>query len=285
MALIYLLTRRIAAARASTAFVLMFAFALLPLASTTGCKSTYYTAMRKLGKEKRDILVSRVKDAKKDQQETKEQIQTTMESFQALTGFQGGSLEKSYKRLNSEYEKAADQANKLHNRIQSIDQVSGDLFKEWQGEINSMGNAKLKAQSTTMLRNARAAGSLHALHAPDRRSSDAGSRRLSRSGALSEAQPQRARDRIAQGNIRFDRQRRHRPGAVDRRLDAGGRQTHRVAFDRRQSLSLLYPHMRAAHAANACHGAVVASGIRVSCTSTMNTLAHSVTRFTLRVDQ
>jgi hypothetical protein len=155
MALIYLLTRRIAAARASTAFVLMFAFALLPLASTTGCKSTYYTAMRKLGKEKRDILVSRVKDAKKDQQETKEQIQTTMESFQALTGFQGGSLEKSYKRLNSEYEKAADQANKLHNRIQSIDQVSGDLFKEWQGEINSMGNAKLKAQSTTMLRNAR----------------------------------------------------------------------------------------------------------------------------------
>jgi hypothetical protein len=33
--------------------------------------------------------------------------------------------------------------------------VSNDLFKEWQGEINQMGNAKLKAQSTVLLRNAK----------------------------------------------------------------------------------------------------------------------------------
>ena len=52
--------------------------------------------MRTLGKEKRDILVQRIKDARKDQDQTKKQLQTTMESFQALTGFQGGSLEKSY---------------------------------------------------------------------------------------------------------------------------------------------------------------------------------------------
>jgi Protein of unknown function (DUF2959) len=62
-----------------------------------GCKSSYYKAMKTLGKEKRDILVSRVKDSKKDQQQAKEQIKTTMESFQELTGFEGGSLEKSYK--------------------------------------------------------------------------------------------------------------------------------------------------------------------------------------------
>ena len=120
-----------------------------------GCSSAYYKTMRTLGKEKRDILVSRIKDAKKDQDQTKEKLKTTMESFQALTGFQGGSLEKSYKRLNSDYESANDQANKLHDRIESIDKVSNDLFKEWQGEINEMGNAKLKAQSTTLLRNAK----------------------------------------------------------------------------------------------------------------------------------
>jgi Protein of unknown function (DUF2959) len=126
---------------------LVFAFA--------GCKSTYYKAMRTLGKEKRDILVSRIKDAKKDQQETKQQLQTTMESFQQLTGFKGGSLEKSYKRLNSDYDKAADQAKKLHDRVDSIDKVSQDLFKEWQGEINEMDNRKLKSQSSAMLRDAR----------------------------------------------------------------------------------------------------------------------------------
>src|SRR6202020_961282 len=111
--------------------------------------------MKALGQEQRDILVSRVKDSKKDQQQAKEQIKTTMESFQALTGFQGGALEKNYKKLNSEYEKAADSAQKLHNRIDSIDQVSNDLFKEWQKEIDGMENKKLKAQSAGMLKQSR----------------------------------------------------------------------------------------------------------------------------------
>ena len=121
-----------------------------------GCHSAYYKAMRTLGKEKRDILVSRIKDAKKDQDQTKQKLQTTMESFQALTGFKGGSLEKSYNRLNSDYEAASSQADKLHDKVQSIDQVSNDLFKEWQGEINAMDNGKLKSQDTVMLRNAKA---------------------------------------------------------------------------------------------------------------------------------
>ena len=121
-----------------------------------GCSSTYYQMMAKLGKEKRDILVQRVKDSKKDQEQTKEQLKTTMESFQELTGFQGGSLEKSYKKLNTEYERSAAQASKLHDRIKSIDQVSNDLFTEWQGEINGMQNAKLKSRSAALLQDAKA---------------------------------------------------------------------------------------------------------------------------------
>src|SRR5580765_36777 len=90
---------------------------VLSIFLVTGCSSVYYKTMQKLGKEKRDILVQRVKDTKKDQEETKEQLKTTMEKFQELTGFQGGDLEKSYKKLNDEYERAAGQANKLHERI------------------------------------------------------------------------------------------------------------------------------------------------------------------------
>jgi len=139
----------------SRRLVLRYVAAVAPLIVLVGCTSSYYKAMRTFGKEKRDILVSRVKDSKKDQQQAKEQIKTTMESFQELTGFQGGSLEKNYKKLNGEYEKAADSAQKLHNRINSIDQVSGDLFKEWQKEIDGMENKKLKAQSAVMLRQSR----------------------------------------------------------------------------------------------------------------------------------
>jgi Protein of unknown function (DUF2959) len=139
----------------SRRWLLRYVAAMVPLIVLVGCTSSYYKAMKTFGKEKRYILVSRVKDSKKDQQQAKEQIKTTMESFQALTGFQGGSLEKNYKTLNGEYEKAADSAQKLHNRIDSIDQVSGDLFKEWQKEIDGMENKKLKAQSAVMLRQSR----------------------------------------------------------------------------------------------------------------------------------
>lgn len=128
---------------------------LLPLILVAGCTRTYYKAMATFGKEKRDILVSRVKDSKKEQQQAKEQIKTTMEKFQELTGFQGGSLEKNYKELNGQYEKAADSAKKLHDRIDSIDQVSSDLFKEWQKEIDGMADKKLKQQSAEMLRQSR----------------------------------------------------------------------------------------------------------------------------------
>jgi len=143
--------RAVISCRRSTSAV---AFALL-LALAAGCSKTYYKAMKTLGKEKRDILVSRVKDSKKDQQQAKEQIKTTMESFQELTGFQGGAIEKNYKKLNGDYEKAADSAKKLHDRIDSIDQVSSDLFKEWQQEIDGMEDKKLKTQSAAMLRQSR----------------------------------------------------------------------------------------------------------------------------------
>lgn len=132
-----------------------FVLLCLIAVSFSACQSAYYKTMSTFGKEKRDILVQRVKDSKKDQEQAKEKLKTTMESFQELTGFQGGNLEKSYKKLNGEYEQAQDKANKLHDRIKSIDQVSSDLFSEWQKEIDQMSNAKLKSQSAALLRDAK----------------------------------------------------------------------------------------------------------------------------------
>lgn len=126
----------------------------IALLFSAGCSRLYYAGMEKLGKEKRDILVKRILDGKKDQQEAREQIQTTMEAFQALTGFSGGDLEKKYQKLNGEYESARDRAKDLSDRIRSIDQVAKDMFREWDGEIGTMRNAGLKSRSRTMLREA-----------------------------------------------------------------------------------------------------------------------------------
>jgi hypothetical protein len=129
-----------------------FAVPVLLLAAATGCSSIYYASMEKLGKEKRDILVKRLIEGKKDQDEAKKQIQTTLEAFQKLTGFSGGDLEKVYNKLNDELKDSKDCANDLSNRINSIDQVAKDMFSEWTREIAGMRDAQLKNSSRRLLR-------------------------------------------------------------------------------------------------------------------------------------
>jgi predicted nucleic acid-binding Zn-ribbon protein len=125
---------------------------LLLVAALGGCTQAYYAAMEKIGKEKRDILASRIEDGKKDQEKAKQQFATTLEAFQALTGFSGGNLEKTYKKLSGELESAEKRAKDVRDQIKSIEQVSTDLFREWEAEIDGMTNARFKSQSRTMLR-------------------------------------------------------------------------------------------------------------------------------------
>jgi len=125
---------------------------LVPLFLLASCSQLYYASMEKLGKEKRDILVQRVVEGKKDQEKAKQQLKTTLEAFQELTGFEGGNLEKVYKKLNSSLEDADGRAKTLTDRITSIDKVAGDLFTEWDKEIAGMKNGELRGKSRRILR-------------------------------------------------------------------------------------------------------------------------------------
>jgi hypothetical protein len=117
-----------------------------------GCQSTYYNAWEKLGYAKRDILVSRVKDARDEQQDAQKQFKTTLERFQEVTQFQGGDLEKQYKKLNSEYEASASAAKDVSKRIASVEDVAKAMFTEWEKELGEYQNADLKRQSQQQLR-------------------------------------------------------------------------------------------------------------------------------------
>ncbi|HRV80118.1 MAG TPA: DUF2959 family protein [Planctomycetota bacterium] len=128
---------------------------LLPavlIASTVACQSMYYSAMEKFGVDKREILVDRVASAREDQAVAKEQIQTTYEAFQELTGFQGGDLEAMYKKLKSKYEDADEAAADVSSRITKIEDVAEALFKEWDEEIAGMADQNLARQSQEIRR-------------------------------------------------------------------------------------------------------------------------------------
>ncbi|HYD85474.1 MAG TPA: DUF2959 family protein, partial [Opitutus sp.] len=62
-------------ARHRAAALAACAFALL----ATGCSSTYYNAMEKIGFAKREILVDRVEDTRDAQNDAKEQFASALE--------------------------------------------------------------------------------------------------------------------------------------------------------------------------------------------------------------
>ena len=118
----------------------------------SGCNLLYYSAMEKIGREKRDILAKRVVAGKKAQERAKEQFQTTLEAFSSVTGFDGGDLEKVYNKLNREYERAENRANAVSERIDAIEDVAKRLFKEWDREIAEIQNQSLRSKSRVLLK-------------------------------------------------------------------------------------------------------------------------------------
>jgi Protein of unknown function (DUF2959) len=117
-----------------------------------GCDAIYYKAMRKIGKEKRDILVSRVKEARASQADAQQEFKTTLERFQQIVQVDGGSLEDKYKKLNAELQDSEDRARKVKDRIDAVRDVSRDLFKEWSNELGKYSDRALRQESERELR-------------------------------------------------------------------------------------------------------------------------------------
>ena len=116
-----------------------------------GCKSTYYSAMEKIGYHKRDLLVDRVQDAREAQEQAKKQFESALEQFTAVVSYQGGELEKTYKRLKTEFERSEEKAKAVHKRIEDVQEVAKALFREWKAELDDYTNANLKSLSQQRL--------------------------------------------------------------------------------------------------------------------------------------
>jgi hypothetical protein len=124
---------------------------VLALSLTAACSSIYYGTMEKFGYQKRDLLVERVQEGKDEQAAAQKQFQTTFEAFKQLTGHQGGQLEATYKKLNSEYERCKSSAAAVTSRIGSIEKVAKDMFVEWKKETEQYQSADLKSKSEVLM--------------------------------------------------------------------------------------------------------------------------------------
>ena len=128
---------------------------ILVFSLVAACSSTYYKAMEGLGVEKRDILVGRVEDARDAQDSASEQFASALDQFRSTVSFDGGDLEDIFDRLSDEYEDSVVAAEKVSDRIDSIEDVAEDLFEEWESELEQYSKASLRRSSSELLNDTR----------------------------------------------------------------------------------------------------------------------------------
>lgn len=129
--------------------------AALVVVLLAGCQTVQYQALEAVGIEKRGILEARVEAASEAQDETGEQFETTLERFRSVVEFDGGDLERAYRRLNREYERSVDRAGEVSERIEAVERVAEDLFEEWEQELEAYSSADLRTRSRDLLEQTR----------------------------------------------------------------------------------------------------------------------------------
>lgn len=135
---------------------LVIACGVLPVVG--GCASTGIALRERFGYAKREQLVDNVVAARDEQQEAKEQFQSALEQFLAVTGTGGNvaDLEARYSALSREYSRSERQAESVRGRIVDVERVAEALFAEWEDELDEYENASLRRSSEQQLRETRA---------------------------------------------------------------------------------------------------------------------------------
>lgn len=120
--------------------------------ATPGCASSTIAMKERLGYAKREQLVDQVQGARDEQEKAKEQFATTLDELKALSGFDGGDLERTYSRLNRELGRSERAADSVRGRIRNIERVASALFSEWEDELDEYSSESLRAASEAQLR-------------------------------------------------------------------------------------------------------------------------------------
>ena len=112
----------------------------------------YFQTVEQAGHHKRDILVTRVEQARDSLEEAKTQFQTALEKFSQLTQFDGGNLETVYRQLKIEFDYSQSRAQLVQERIGAVESVARALFREWEDELEQYSNRSLRSSSRQKLR-------------------------------------------------------------------------------------------------------------------------------------
>lgn len=136
-----------------SALLLAFSFGSISL---SGCASTGIAVKEKFGYAKREQLSDKVRSARDGQQEAKEQFESALAEFIAVTSVDVKELEARYSKLSKEYDRSKARAATVTDRISSVERVGEALFREWKEELTQYTSDTMRAASQRQLDQTRA---------------------------------------------------------------------------------------------------------------------------------
>jgi hypothetical protein len=125
---------------------------MILLGFSIGCQSIYYSVWEEFGKEKRHLLRNQVEKAQEDQKEASEQFKDVLTRIKTLYGFESVALEDAYEKLKADYEESEARADAVRRRIETVEEIAGDLFREWEEELKEISDRGLRSQSVQSLK-------------------------------------------------------------------------------------------------------------------------------------
>lgn len=128
-----------------------FTFLFFVLLNFSGCQTTYYKTMERVGYHKRDMFANRVKDARNILEETEEQFKSALVESRSLADAEGSTYEQKYNTLNKEYERCRDKSLLVSAHIKSIEKVAEAFFNEWEIELEHYVSNSLRQGSQEKL--------------------------------------------------------------------------------------------------------------------------------------
>ena len=120
----------------------------LPLVA---CSNVYFSALEKIGIEKRDLMLTRIKATKESQEEAKKEFKNALEQYKSIVKVKHSNLEDTYNKLNSVLEGCEEKAADVKYRVSQVKEVSMALFKEWKNELSEYSDARLREDSEKKL--------------------------------------------------------------------------------------------------------------------------------------
>lgn len=138
-----------------SAATLLFASCLIATPALVGCASTGIAVKEKFGYAKREQLVDEVKDARDEQSKAKDQFESALAEFLAVTDTTRNpsvaELEKRYAALKKEHDRSVKAADNVRSQIKDVDRVANALFNEWNAELSQYSSPDLRRASERQL--------------------------------------------------------------------------------------------------------------------------------------